>query len=167
MEEGDPNEVGGAYQEAISILYALSYTLKMSKNSDWCPEGYFEYVVAPLEGLWTQKGRQGMDYAHKELLRWTAMIRQPEFVTEAVFEQAALEAQRKKGVDAAKAVWSAGRRDYAFSVCIWAAMMMSLSRWRNYMILSAGRGCFWIWMTSRAVIMSCIYPIPAKWRRID
>lgn len=101
--EGDPNEVGGAYQEAVSILYALSYTIKMSKNSAWCPVGYFEYVVAPLEGLWMQKGRQGMDYAHKELLRWTAMIRQPEFVTEAVFEQAALEAQRKKGVDTAKA----------------------------------------------------------------
>lgn len=101
--EGDPNEAGGAYQEAVGILYALSYTVKMSKNSAWRPEGYFEYVVAPLEGLWTQKGRQGMDYAHKELLQWTAMIRQPEFVTEAVFEQAALEVQRKKGLDTVKA----------------------------------------------------------------
>ena len=82
----------GAYQQALGLLYCLSYTIKMSKNSAWCPEGYYDFVVPPLEGLWDQGGRQGMDYAHKEQLSWTAFIRQPEFVTEAVFDQACAEA---------------------------------------------------------------------------
>ena len=100
---GDPNKEGGAYQEAVSLLYGLSYAIKMSKNSDWCPKGYYDFVVPPLEGLWEQAGSQGMDYAHKEQLDWTAFIRQPEFVTGAVFQQACQEVQRKKGLDPAKA----------------------------------------------------------------
>lgn len=108
---GDPNVEDGAYQQALGLLYGLSYTIKMSKNSAWCPEGYYDFVVPPLEGLWDQGGRQGMDYAHKEQLSWTAFIRQPEFVTEAVFDQACAEVRRKKGLDPAKArlvTWQEG-----------------------------------------------------------
>ena len=108
---GDPNAEDGAYQKALGLLYGLSYTIKMSKNSDWCPEGYYDFVVPPLEGLWDQGGRQSMDYAHKEQLSWTAFIRQPEFVTEAIFDQACAEVQRKKGLDPAGArliTWQEG-----------------------------------------------------------
>lgn len=108
---GDPNAADGAYQEAVSLLYGLSYTIKMSKNSTWCPAGYYDFVVPPLEGLWEQAGNSGMDYGHKEQLSWTAFIRQPEFVTEAVFDQACAEVQRKKGLDPAKArlvTWQEG-----------------------------------------------------------
>ena len=109
--QGDPNEAGGAYQAAVSLLYALSYTLKMSKNSHWTPAGYYDYVVPPLEGLWEQAGSAGMDYAHKERLHWTAMLRQPEFLTEDIFQQVCAEAQRKKGVDVSPArllTWEEG-----------------------------------------------------------
>ena len=74
--QGDPNDPAGSYSEAVGLLYALSYTIKMSKMGADKPAGYFEYVVPPLEGLWWMAGREGVDYAHKELFIWTAMIRQ-------------------------------------------------------------------------------------------
>ena len=101
--QGDPNDPAGSYSEAVGLLYALSYTIKMSKMGADKPAGYFEYVVPPLEGLWWMAGREGVDYAHKELFIWTAMIRQPEFVDEAVFRWACQEVQSKKGLDTAKA----------------------------------------------------------------
>jgi len=99
--QGNPNEAGGAYMQAVSLLYALSYTVKMSKMGDWQPDGYFEYSVAPLEGLWQMADDvPGVDYEHKELFQWTAMIRQPDFVTEEVYRWALSEALRKKKMDA-------------------------------------------------------------------
>lgn len=82
--QGDPN-TSPAYQEAIELLYGLSFTIKMSKMGGNMPQGYFDYVVPPLEGLWWQKGIEGIDYAHKASFHWTAMIRQPDFVTEGIF----------------------------------------------------------------------------------
>ena len=97
---GDPNAEGGAYQDAITLLYALSYTVKMSKLGGKAPQGYFEYVVPPLEGLWWMaEGAPGVDYNNKAGFCWTAMIRQPEFVTPEVFTWAAEEVRRKKGLD--------------------------------------------------------------------
>lgn len=101
--EGDPNEPEGEFTKATELLYALSYAIKMSHKGEHVPEGFYDYVVMPLEGLWTMKGREGMDYAHKELLQFTAMIRQPEFVTPEVFEWARAEVERKKKLDTSRA----------------------------------------------------------------
>ncbi len=98
--EGDPNAVGGAYSNVVGLLYALSYAIKMSKLGKIMPEGYFEYVVPPLEGLWWMKhGAPGVDYNNKAGFCWTSMIRQPEFVTPEVFDRACAEVRRKKGFD--------------------------------------------------------------------
>ncbi|MPM87150.1 hypothetical protein SDC9_134244 [bioreactor metagenome] len=94
---GNPNEEGSSYSEAVGLLYALSYTIKMSKLGSNKPDGYFEYTVPPLEGLWWMQDRMtGVDYNRKADFCWTAMIRQPEFVTDAVFEWACGEVRRKK-----------------------------------------------------------------------
>ena len=78
---GDPNEAGGAYQQAIGVLYAVAYTLKMSCKTDYKMEGFFEYVVPPLEGFWWQAGKDGIDYADKSAFHWISVIRLPDFVT--------------------------------------------------------------------------------------
>ena len=96
---GDPNEEDGAYQRAISVLYAISYTIKMSKKGVRQIDGYVDFVVPPLEGFWWQEGIEGADYAHKETFNWTAVIRLPDFVTREVFDWAVQEATRKKKID--------------------------------------------------------------------
>ena len=97
--QGDPNAADGAYQQAIGMLYAVAYTVKMSKKGSRQIEGYFDYVVPPLEGFWWQDGIQGADYAHKESFRWIALIRLPDFVTRADFDWAVSEAAAKKKTD--------------------------------------------------------------------
>lgn len=104
---GNPNEEGGEYQRALGLLYGLAYTVKMSKMGDHRMEGYFDYVVPPLEGLWWQEGAEAVDLSHKEKLCWIAMIRLPEFVTEAEFRWAQEEAARKKGGDFSAAMYFA------------------------------------------------------------
>ena len=96
---GDPNEEDGAYQRAISVLYAISYTIKMSKKGVRQIDGYVDFVVPPLEGFWWQEGIEGADYAHKETFNWTAVIRLPDFVTREVFDWAVQEATKKKKID--------------------------------------------------------------------
>lgn len=91
--KGDPQQE--EYQNAISVLYALTFTIKMSKMSGSQPEGYFEYVVPPLEGLWWCEDG-GFDFVKRDSWRWTSMIRQPEFVTKEVFEWAVEECKKKK-----------------------------------------------------------------------
>lgn len=93
---GDPNEEGGDYQRAISVLYAISYTIKMSYKGDYRIKGFFEYVVPPLEGFWWQNGAAGVNYADKSAFNWISAIRLPDFVTKADFEWAVAEAERKK-----------------------------------------------------------------------
>ena len=93
---GDPNQEGGAYQSAVSILYAVAYTLKMSYKTDYRIEGFFEYVVPPLEGFWWQEGVDGIDYGDKSTFHWISVIRLPEFVTKKDFDWAVEEAARKK-----------------------------------------------------------------------
>ena len=102
---GNPN-TSAAYKEAMEILYGLSFTIKMSKMNGSQPEGYFEYVVPPLEGLWytDETCFDGVNVTDKEKFRWTSMIRQPEFVTEEVFERAkATLAKKKPELDLGKA----------------------------------------------------------------
>ena len=100
---GNPNEPGGSYQQAMQILYAIAYTLKMSYKTDYKMEGFFEYVVPPLEGFWWQEDVTGVDYSRKEDFRWISLIRLPDFVTERDFQWAAETATKKKGIDCSKA----------------------------------------------------------------
>ena len=100
--KGDPNEEDGEYKKAIELLYGIAYTIKMSKKSDHRIEGYFDYVVPPLEGFWWQDGINGVDYAHKENFHWISVIRLPDFVTKADFDWAVSEAEKKKKTDFSK-----------------------------------------------------------------
>ena len=101
--KGDPNEEDGEYKAAIGILYAVAYTIKMSKMGDYRMEGYFDFVVPPLEGFWWQEGVDGVDYTDKSKFNWISVIRLPDFVTQKDFEWAVCEAQRKKKLDCSKA----------------------------------------------------------------
>ena len=101
---GDPNAEQGPYAEAVQLLYALSYTVKMSDKGKQPLPGFFAYRVPPLEGLWQMAGGvPGVDYANKAGFEWTSMIRQPEFVDESVFDWACAEVRRKKGLDVSRA----------------------------------------------------------------
>lgn len=100
---GNPNEEGGAYKNAISVLYAVAYTLKMSYKTDYRIEGFFEYVVPPLEGFWWQEGIEGIDYTNKEDFHWISVIRVPDFVKEVEFQWAVETATKKKKLDCSSA----------------------------------------------------------------
>lgn len=101
--KGNPNEIDGAYQKAISILYAVAYTLKMSYKTEHKIEGFFEYVVPPLEGFWWQDNDDGIDYADKAAFNWISVIRLPEFITQKDFEWAVETASEKKKLDCSSA----------------------------------------------------------------
>ena len=101
--KGNPNEIDGAYQKAISILYAVAYTLKMSYKTEHKIEGFFEYVVPPLEGFWWQDNVDGIDYADKAAFNWISVIRLPEFITQKDFEWAVETASEKKKLDCSSA----------------------------------------------------------------
>ena len=99
---GNPNEEDGEYKKSIELLYGIAYTIKMSKKGDHKIEGYFDYVVPPLEGFWWQDDVDGIDYCHKENFQWISVIRLPDFVTKADFDWAVDEATRKKKMDFSK-----------------------------------------------------------------
>ena len=101
--KGNPNEIDGAYQQAISVLYAVAYTLKMSYKTEHKIEGFFEYVVPPLEGFWWQDNVDGIDYADKAAFNWISVIRLPEFITKKDFEWAVETASEKKKLDCSSA----------------------------------------------------------------
>ena len=126
--KGDPNDEGGEYKNAIGLLYGIAFTIKMSKKGDHQIQGYFNYVVPPLEGFWWQEtasaksdsnaatdmpltemsgrypneGENGIDYAHKEDFHWISVIRLPDFVTKDDFDWAIREAAAKKKQDFSK-----------------------------------------------------------------
>ncbi|MCD7761512.1 MAG: GyrI-like domain-containing protein [Clostridiales bacterium] len=101
--KGDPNEEGGAYQSAIGVLYAVAYTLKMSYKTDHKIDGFFEYVVPPLEGFWWQEDGSGIDYSRKNAFHWISVIRLPDFITKADFDWAVETASKKKKLDCSPA----------------------------------------------------------------
>ncbi len=101
--QGDPNEEGGAYQRAISVLYAVAYTLKISNKTDYRIEGFFDYVVPPMEGFWWQEGSNGIDSGRKDTFHWISVIRLPDFVTKKDFDWAVEMAARKKKLDCSSA----------------------------------------------------------------
>lgn len=100
--KGNPNDPDGEYSKALNLLYGTAYTIKMSKKTDYRIDGYFDYVVPPLEGFWWQDGVKEVDYAHKESFRWISVIRLPDFVTKKDFDWAVAEATRKKKADFSK-----------------------------------------------------------------
>ena len=100
---GDPNEEGGAYQQAISVLYAVAYTLKMSCKTDYRIAGFYDYVVPPLEGFWWQDNAEGVDYTDKSRFNWISVIRLPDFITRKDFDWAVETAAKKKKLDCSAA----------------------------------------------------------------
>ena len=101
--KGNPNTPDGEYQQAISVLYAVAYTLKMSYKTDYKIKGFFEYVVPPLEGFWWQENVSGVDYGNKDSFNWISVIRLPDFITKTNFEWAVENASKKKKLDCSKA----------------------------------------------------------------
>lgn len=101
--KGDPNEEDGAYQKAIGVLYAVAYTLKMSYKTEYKIEGFYEYVVPPLEGFWWQEDAAGIDYGNKSAFHWISVIRLPDFVSEKDFQWAVETAGKKKKLDCSSA----------------------------------------------------------------
>lgn len=111
--KGNPNESGGEYQQALNLLYGIAYTIKMSKKGTHKIEGYFDYVVPPLEGLWwTESG--DIDYTRKEDFNWISLIRLPDFVTKEEFDWAIEEASLKKKTDFSKVEFFT----YSEGVCV-------------------------------------------------
>ena len=100
--QGNPNQEDGEYKQVIGLLYGIAFTIKMSKKGGRQIDGYFDYVVPPLEGFWWQPGVTGINYAHKEDFRWISVIRLPDFVTKADFNWAVDEATKKKKTDFSK-----------------------------------------------------------------
>ena len=100
--QGDPNPEESEYKQAIGLLYGIAFTIKMSKMGSHKIDGYFDYVVPPLEGFWWQDGIQGVDYARKDDFNWISVIRLPDFVTREEFDWAVSEAAVKKKTDFSK-----------------------------------------------------------------
>lgn len=100
--KGNPNDENGEYKQSIELLYTIAFTLKMSYKGTYKIDGYFAYVVPPLEGLWWQDGIKGMDYNKKDELNFISIIRLPDFVTEKDFNWAIAEATKKKKQDFSK-----------------------------------------------------------------
>lgn len=101
--KGNPNEENGAYQKAVGVLYAVAYTLKMSYKGTHNIEGFYEYVVPPLEGFWWQENIDGVDYSDKSSFNWISVIRLPDFIKAADFNWAVTEAGKKKKIDCTSA----------------------------------------------------------------
>lgn len=137
---GDPNQENGTYKQAIGMLYAVAYTIKMSKKGGHELEGYFDYVVPPLEGLWWQERIHGVDYSRKQDFQWISLIRLPEFVTQDAFDWAIREATEKKQQDFSR--WSSftGRRAFACSACTLGLMMTSPPPWLPCSSMRRSRG---------------------------
>lgn len=100
--KGDPNDDNGEYKAGIGLLYGIAFTIKMSYKGSHKIDGYFQFVVPPLEGFWWQSGMKGIDYNHKENFDFISVIRLPDFVTKKDFDWAVAEATKKKKTDFSK-----------------------------------------------------------------
>ncbi len=112
--KGNPNDENGEYKNSIGLLYAIAFTIKMSYKGSHKIDGYFEYVVPPLEGFWWQEGSVTIDYANKNGFNFISLIRLPDFVTKADFDWAVREATNKKKADFSKVEFLA----YDEGVCV-------------------------------------------------
>lgn len=111
---GDPNAEGGEYKKSLELLYPIAFTIKMSKKGSRAIEGYFDYVVPPLEGFWWQDGVSGVDFSHKEAFSFISVIRLPDFVTRSDFEWAIAKAELKKKADFSRVEFFA----YSEGLCV-------------------------------------------------
>ena len=100
---GNPNDADGEYKQAIGLLYGIAFTIKMSKKEDHQIDGYFDYVVPPLEGFWQMPDTETVDYGRKSDFRWISVLRLPDFVTKADFDWAVEAAAKKKKLDCSAA----------------------------------------------------------------
>ena len=100
--KGNPNDENGEYKAGIGLLYGIAFTIKMSYKGSHNINGYFQYVVPPLEGLWWQNGAVEIDYTKKEDFSFISMIRLPDFVMKEDFDWAVEEATKKKKTDFSK-----------------------------------------------------------------
>lgn len=96
---GDPNDETGDYKKALESLYAVAYTLRMSYKTDYKINGFYEYIVPPLEGFWWQDGTDGVNYADKTSFNWISVIRLPDFISGKDIEWAVRTATKKKKTD--------------------------------------------------------------------
>ncbi|MGD1820622.1 MAG: GyrI-like domain-containing protein [Pleomorphochaeta sp.] len=101
--KGNPNDEDGEYKKALNVLYSLAYTLKMSYKTEYKIDGFFQYVVPPLEGFWWQEGIKGVDLSNKATFNWISVIRLPDFITKKDFNWAIDLATKKKKIDFSKA----------------------------------------------------------------
>lgn len=106
LGKGDPNEVNGMYQSAVQKLYSIAYTIRMSNRNNKAIDGFFTFVVPPLEGYWWQDGIKGVDSTRKQDFKWVMQIRMPDFVTYEVFQWAQEEALNKKKIDCSNLVFT-------------------------------------------------------------
>ena len=148
---GNPNEPEGEYQAAMGILYGIAFTIKMSERAGHAIEGYFSYVVPPLEGLWRQRKETGeirgagaFDYGKKDELEWISMIRLPEFVTREVFDWAVREAEEKNRRIFQKRNFSPGMKGCVYSVCTWEPMTTNRIRSDGWENMPENRGMRWM-----------------------
>ena len=161
--QGDPNEEGGAYKAAIGLLYGVAFTIKMSKHGDHRIDGYFDYVVPPLEGFWRQPGTMGFDYANKQRFEWISVIRLPDFVARADFDWAVSEAAQKKKQDFS-AVEFLPVDEGLCGCCTWGPLTMSLPALRKWMPISP-KTAMKMTFRMRAGTMKSICPTRARWLR--
>ena len=122
--QGDPNQLQGSYQQAVSILYAVAYTLKMSPKSGYAIAGFFDYVVPPLEGFWWQEAAK-ISLRDKSAFHWISVLRLPDFVRREDFEWAVRTAERKKKLDCSRQNFCGWRRGCARRFCTPAALTAS------------------------------------------
>lgn len=116
--KGDPNQENGEYKNSIGLLYGIAFTIKMSYKGTHKIEGYFSYVVPPLEGFWWQERKSNIDYNHKEDFNFISVIRLPDFVTKSDFDWAIEEATKKKGIDYSKVEFLSIDEENVYSACI-------------------------------------------------
>ena len=152
--KGDPNDPAGEYKAALELLYGIAFTIKMSYKGSHKIDGYFEYVVPPLEGLWHQPGAEGVDFSNKETFIWTSMIRLPEFVTRAEFDWAVQEATAKKKKDFLRWSFLPTMKVCACSVCTSAPTTPSRRPCGSWMRLQRSRDIALIFQTRASITRS-------------
>ncbi len=158
MVDGTGDPAGECYQEAVQTLYALAFSIKMRKRTGNVPQGYVDYVVPPLEGLWWSEGGQ-LDLSDRSSWHWTAMLRQPDFVTKAVFEEAVARCGAKSRRSRWKRfAWKCSKRGFASRPCIWGPIPRKRRPWTPLCVRGeTGTGRTW----ANAGTMSSTCPIRA------
>ena len=135
--KGNPNEEGGEYKTAIGVLYAVAYTLKMSYKTDYKIEGFFEYVVPPLEGFWWQDNVESIDYTDKSAFNWISVIRLPDFITKKDFDSFVLEISKSTYIASILSAFVIGIYDGFYGPGTGTFLLLCLTRFAGLDVLTA------------------------------